>query len=100
MRYLLGVLGLALTGSILWAMSLKPMGESFSTLISDPWMIVTLGDLYLGLIIFILFIFKTSKNYLQATAWSISLLVLGNVVSVVYVIQYLTVKKNQESEHL
>ena len=90
MKYFLGALGLGFTLLIFWAMSENPMNESFNIIISDPWGIVTLADLYLGFVLFIVFIFKTSKSLLKATVWSLLLLVLGNVVAVVYAIKYLS----------
>lgn len=90
MKFILGVLGALFTGLIVWAFSQKPLGESADLLLKDPWGIVTLADLYLGFFLVILFIFYTCKNKGAALLWSGTLLVLGNVVSVIYIICYLS----------
>lgn len=102
MRAILSLLGLAFAGMIVWAMGEKPIGESSDFFFNDPWGIVALADLYLGFLLFILFMFYTAKSKLIALVWSLLLVVLGNVVSVAYVVCFLSgigVKKRPLNEN-
>jgi hypothetical protein len=101
MRLTLSVLILLFTGLIIWAMGEKPIGESADFFFSDPWGIVSLIDLYIGFFIFIIFVAKTSTSKIYTLLWSIGLLVLGNVVSLIYLVCFISgigVKKGQLSE--
>jgi len=99
MKVFLALLGIGFTGLIFWALSIKPLGESLEYIAADPWGVVTLADLYLGFILFMFFIFKTSISKIKAVVWSASLLVLGNVIAVIYLILYLNqVVKRKESK--
>jgi hypothetical protein len=97
MKFFLAALGIAFSLLIVWAASLQPLGESITYIVANPWGVVTLADLYLGFVLFVLFVFKTSTNHVKAIAWSIALLVLGNVIAVIYLILYLK-HMNQTSE--
>ena len=90
LKVVLIFLGVVFISLIFWAMGMKPLSESADLLLKDPWGIVTLADLYLGFFIFILFIFKSASNKAYALLWSISLLVLGNIISVIYLICFLS----------
>ncbi|MBU3731314.1 MAG: hypothetical protein FGM26_07210 [Beijerinckiaceae bacterium] len=74
---------LILTAAIIWAIGEKPMGESFSAMIRDPWGVVTLIDLYWGFIAFAVVVSWFEKPWVTAILF-VLLCVLGNVVSMLW----------------
>lgn len=71
---------------IVWAILQKPITESGALLLNDPWGIVTLVDLYIGFLIFILFVHILEKTFWKTALWAIFLLTLGNLVSLAYIV--------------
>ena len=69
--------------AIIWAMGQKPIGESFSQMVRDPWGIVTLIDLYWGFIAFALIVAWFEKPWVAGLLF-VLLCVLGNVVSMLW----------------
>jgi len=76
-------LALVLTAAIIWAIGQKPIGESFSQMVRDPWGIVTLIDLYWGFIAFALIVAWFEKPWVAGLLF-VLLCVLGNVVSLLW----------------
>lgn len=77
-------LALVLTVAIVWAMGQKPIGESFSQMIRDPWGVVTLIDLYWGFIAFAVVVSWFEKPWVAGVLF-VLLCVLGNVVSLLWI---------------
>lgn len=77
-------LALVLTAAIFWAMGQKPIGESFSQMIRDPWGVVTLIDLYWGFIAFAVVVSWFEKPWVAGVLF-VLLCVLGNVVSLLWI---------------
>jgi len=86
MKLFLSILAAAFSACIYWAINQKPLSESGALLISDPWGIVTLVDLYIGFIIFALFMFFTTTKKSSLIIWIPALMVLGNLVALIYII--------------
>lgn len=79
-KFIASLCGIILAIAIVWAMGQKPIGESFSEMIRDPWGIVTLIDLYAGFIAFALVIALFEKPWVAGVLFLL-LCVLGNVIS-------------------
>lgn len=56
-------------------------------LMEMPWGIVSLVDIYLGLILFSVWVTWREENKLTALTWSVFILLLGNMVSCLYVLK-------------
>ena len=52
----------------------------------DPWVIVGLGDLYIGFLLFAVLIFIVEPNKLVALLWVIPLFILGNGISALWLL--------------
>jgi len=87
-KFLFSTLAVAFTYSIYWAFTQKPISASGAILLDDPWGIVTLIDLYIGFLLFGIFIVITIPQKKLLAVWLPLLLVLGNVVSLIYLIFY------------
>lgn len=102
LRMSLALLSLGFLGSIIWAAMNASMGESFRAMTSDPWGVVALLDLYLGFIIFAIFIFMTT-SWQKGLIWTVLLMGLGNVVAGAYLFFWLkgakrvVIQKEQEA---
>ena len=58
-----------------------------AALVDMTWGMVTLVDLYLGLLLFSFWIMWREDNKVVAFAWSLLVLLLGNMLSCVYIIK-------------
>lgn len=78
--------GLVLAASIVWAMGAwdGSFGEAISWLISEPWGVVSLIDLYLGFFLIAVLIWLLEPNKMIALAFIIPLPFLGNVWAAVW----------------
>lgn len=57
-------------------------------LLSLSWGVVALVDLYIGFLIFALFVFATEPRLLRAGIWVVLLMVFGNVIAALYVYRW------------
>lgn len=96
MKYIFMILTAAFVFFVIQTMNQLPINEGFAIMQKNPWAMVTLLDLYLGLLLFCWIIFATAKNKLHALLWSIATLCLGNPVCVIYCF-YILGEKNFRS---
>lgn len=80
---LLGIL--AMTGVISWAFLYGDFASEGSKLLSMPWGIVSLIDLYVGFILFSLWIIYREKTIASSIIWTILMLTLGFFTGSLYV---------------
>ncbi|MEM8935054.1 MAG: DUF1475 family protein [Pseudomonadota bacterium] len=71
----------ALLASFAWAWGLddRGLGPVLSEMVSKPWTVVTLIDLYLGFLLCAIVVFLFERNKLVAIAWCVPIFILGNV---------------------
>ncbi|MGB4659757.1 MAG: DUF1475 family protein [Mobilitalea sp.] len=55
-------------------------------LLSNPWGIMSMIDLYVGFTLFSMWIFYREKNIVKSLVWSILMMVLGFFTACVYVL--------------
>lgn len=72
---------------ILYALIYGDFFEEGTALVKMSWGMVTLVDLYLGLLLFSFWIMWREENKVVAILWSLLVLLLGNMFSCVYVIK-------------
>jgi hypothetical protein len=60
-------------------------GTEGSWIISNPWGIVSLVDLYVGFILFAMWMFYREKSKISAVIWIVLLMVLGFFIGALYV---------------
>lgn len=73
------VAALVLAALIVWAAGAGDFMGFGAVLMSDPWGVVTLADLYIGFFLAALVIWFSHANKLVALLWILPLPVLGNV---------------------
>ncbi|MEP0521514.1 MAG: DUF1475 family protein [Hyphomicrobiales bacterium] len=81
MRLVAGLLGVALTVLIVWAIAVGDFGAAGDFLLQKPWGVVTLTDLYIGFILSAAVIYIVETNKITAVIWLLPIFVLGNVVT-------------------
>jgi hypothetical protein len=64
-----------------------------STLLSNPWGVVSMVDLYTGFVLFSMWIAFRENNKLLAAVWIVLMMVLGFFAGSVYVLMALTKSK-------
>ena len=85
---LLGYSGLLIMSSfIIYATIYGDFYSEGAVLMSMPWGIVSLVDIYLGLIIFCCWVYWREKNKNIALLWTVSILLLGNMISCLYILK-------------
>ncbi|MES1198487.1 MAG: hypothetical protein ABUS48_00710 [Pseudomonadota bacterium] len=89
LRALIGIIGLALLGLVLWAsFSLADLHGSFmdqlGVITTLPWGIATLSDLYFGFVFFSVIVFLTERSWVVAALWAAPIFLLGNIWSAVW----------------
>ncbi len=86
LRTALAVAGLGLAALIGWAVSAANFWQSFDGIVADPWGLVTLVDLYLGLAVIAVLICFFERNWTLRLFWAAPLFFLGNVWTVVWLL--------------
>ncbi|MEM6538526.1 MAG: hypothetical protein AAF742_03205 [Pseudomonadota bacterium] len=78
--------GLALTGAIIWALGAddRGLGPVLTEMLSEPWSIVTLIDLYLGFFIVAVIIVLFERTILLGLFWAAPVFLIGNVWAAVW----------------
>jgi len=86
-RILSALGGLALLALIVWAMATagQSLTEAIAWLVSEPWGVVSLFDLYLGFFLIAVLIWVLEPNKAIALAFILPLPLLGNVWAAVWV---------------
>ena len=80
---LLGVL--AMTGVLVYAFTTGNLAEEGSVLLSMPWGIVSLVDLYVGFTLFSGWIVYRERSPLRSVIWVVLMMVLGFFTASLYV---------------
>jgi len=76
-----------MTSFIFYAIVYGDFFNEGAVLTSLPWGIVSLVDIYLGLLLFSSWVFWREENKSKASLWVISILTLGNAISCVYILK-------------
>lgn len=79
---ILGVL--AMTAVLIYGFTIGDFGGEGSQLLSMPWGIVSLVDLYVGFTLFSLWIVYREENIIAAVLWVIAMMVLGFFTGALY----------------
>ncbi|MEO1701740.1 MAG: hypothetical protein AAFR71_06755 [Pseudomonadota bacterium] len=83
LRLLLTIIGLAFAGLIVWAIMIGDFWAEGDWLVSNPWGIVSLADLYFGFFLSAVVI-ALFERPLAAAMWILPIPFLGNVWVVVW----------------
>ena len=74
----------AMTGILIYAFTVGNFGEEGSVLLSMPWGIVSMVDLYVGFILFSGWIVYREGSFLRALPWVILMMILGFFTASLY----------------
>jgi hypothetical protein len=85
-RPLAAALGVALTALIVWAFLRGDFGAELDAITTMPWGIVTLSDLYIGFVLYVLAVLAVEGRTWRAAVWSVPVFVLGNVWACVWIL--------------
>lgn len=83
LRILFAAVAVALLGLIVWAFGAAPFWASVSKVVADPWGLVMLGDLYAGFLATTALFFVVERPG-RAAALFVALMILGNVVTLLW----------------
>jgi len=91
LRAAIGILGLAMLGLVIWAaVSMTDLHgnflEQFGVVITLPWGIASLVDLYIGFVFFSVIIFLTERSWVVAALWAAPIFVLGNIWAAIWLV--------------
>ena len=74
----------AMTGILIYAFTVGDFGAEGSVLLSMPWGIVSMVDLYVGFILFSGWIVYREGSFLRALPWVVLMMVLGFFTASLY----------------
>lgn len=77
---------LAMLAAIGYALATGDFGAEGAQLLQMPWGIVTLVDVYVGFVLFAMWIAYRESSLLAKVVWVALLMVLGNLIAAVYVL--------------
>lgn len=84
--FVFGVLGtLAMSGALINGFTAGSFFEDGGELLRNPWGIVSLVDLYVGFVLFSLWIVYRESNAVVMALWVIAMMVLGFFTASVYI---------------
>lgn len=86
---LAAVAALAFTGLIIWAAARASLADGFRDLTDDPWGIVTLADVYIGLAVAAIVAWRLEPRRWAGPLWAFAILALGNAVTLAFIAYYL-----------
>ncbi len=89
---LLGVL--AMTLALINGFVAGDFATEGSWFISNPWGIISLVDLYVGFILFAMWIFYRESSWIHALIWTVLLMILGFFIGALYV--YIQLVKSKD----
>ncbi|MFT7457877.1 MAG: hypothetical protein ACI909_000545 [Planctomycetota bacterium] len=76
-----------MAGFIIYAMMIGNLMTEGSTLLAMPWGMVSLVDIYLGLILFSLWVVWREDFSLAGICWAVLIISLGNMLSCLYILK-------------
>ncbi len=86
MPILIIVLTTGFLSVLAWAATTGGGSDALAWLTSNPWGITTLADLYLGIALFGILVWRLERSAAKALLWLLPALLLGNVVPALYVL--------------
>jgi len=82
---LFAVVALAMLGSFFWAGSRQGLGAGLGAIVREPWGLVTVIDVYAGVLAVAGWILLTESCPWRRTIWIVALFGLGHFITVTYV---------------
>ena len=89
---------LAMTAVLIYGFSVGNFGSDGAELLSNPWGIVSMVDLYTGFILFSAWIVFREKSFLNSLIWVVLMMVLGFFTASLYVLITLYASKGDWSK--
>jgi predicted membrane-bound dolichyl-phosphate-mannose-protein mannosyltransferase len=90
LRIIVAALGVALTGAIVWASVTGDLHgnifEQGGVLLTLPWGVVAMVDLYVGFAFFAIIVFLTERSLIAGLLWALPIFVLGNIWTAVWLL--------------
>lgn len=77
---------LAMTSVLIFGFTVGDFGKDGGELLRNPWGVVSFVDLYVGFILFSLWIGFREKNVLLAVIWIVLMMVLGFFTASLYIL--------------
>jgi hypothetical protein len=77
---------LAMASALIYGFTVGDFGAEGQVLLSMPWGIVSLVDVYVGFILFSGWIIYREKSLLRSVVWVASVMILGNFTASLYVL--------------
>jgi hypothetical protein len=79
----------AMTGALIYGFSVGDFFVDGALILSNPWGIVSLVDLYVGFMLFSMWIAFREKSVLVVTFWIVLMMILGFFAGALYVLIHL-----------
>lgn len=83
-KVIAGLGALAMAGILIYGFTVGDFGGEGAVLLSMPWGIVSLVDVYVGFVLFCGWIAYREKSFVRAAGWIIMVMILGNLTASLY----------------
>ena len=92
---LIAALGItAMTAALIYGFTIGDFGADGALILTNPWGIVSLVDLYTGFVLFSMWIYFRESNLFVAFVWIVAMMVLGFFTGAIYVLYAFLTSKN------
>ncbi|MBL8046570.1 MAG: DUF1475 family protein [Anaerolineales bacterium] len=85
---------LAMAAAIVYGLMVGNFGAEGAQLLQMPWGIVTLVDVYVGFILFAMWVVYRETSLSAKVVWVVLLMVLGNLIAALYVLLALNASRS------
>jgi drug/metabolite transporter (DMT)-like permease len=73
-------------GTIIWASSHSSIRNIPQSVLSNPWFITTLVDVYIGFLLFYAWVWYRESSYVKRAVWFVLIIGLGNLATCIYIL--------------
>lgn len=76
----------AMVAALAWGAAAGDLSAEGARLLDMPWGVVTLVEVYVGITLFACWVFWRERSPVRAGAWTLAVVLAGNVISCLYVL--------------
>jgi TRAP-type C4-dicarboxylate transport system permease small subunit len=96
LKLLFGLLFITMTSMVVWGIFTGNWERAISYITEEPWILVTVVDIYISFFVFYLWVFFREKSLFSKFIWLLLIIFTGSVAITLYVlIQLFKLRKGQ-----
>jgi len=101
LKILFALLLITMTSMVLWGIFTGNWGKAISYITQEPWILVTIIDIYISFFVFYTWVFYREKSVFSKIIWLLLIIFTGSIAITLYVlIQLLKLKEDQSLKEM